>query len=484
VRFSSKVNKFNATRRILGNYKNAHEKRLLDKFFFQVRKHSILVFLRKMSSPKPHTRIMDYLDTLPTGQILLNVPRIGTFNSDVERAMQIISTVIAYKFDVDKKGKPRHCIIEAILSGVTGYNKFQISAYIPYMVRIPKASAYFKIVPPNEAIRQLCLSVCPKGYERSIEGAYLSATPTIPGLIKLAAKVGIDNQTWPIQPKLLYTCLSRFLIDLDEVMPIPDFTFPYEYVDNLPYNSDSNTGFPVFAFDEKLKKRDIQPYVIAYCKQLFKEVQRGTSAWDWVVTLVTRFFAKNEVRGPDDPIDKVRIIGTNGPLGDAFSRLVSMGALDRWSKFLPCFIGVSVWSTMVYTMLLAMEHRYFMKIDKRMRTKDIMVRHAHDTCYILLDLSSQDFTFNPLLLFITLWLRIFSYDFSKSPGMDRDMFINIFVLEMGYANCKVVHWLDDMFYIFLGMMCSGYLMTSHGDTIFDICYQMCFYDPFIGSRYP
>jgi len=248
---------------------------------------------------------------------------------------------------------------------------------------------------------------------------------------------------------------------------------PYEYVDNLPYNSDSNTGFPVFAFDEKLKKRDIQPYVIAYCKQLFKEVQRGTSAWDWVVTLVTRFFAKNEVRGPDDPIDKVRIIGTNGPLGDAFSRLVSMGALDRWSKFLPCFIGVSVWSTMVYTMLLAMEHRYFMKIDKRMRTKDIMVRHAHDTCYILLDLSSQDFTFNPLLLFITLWLRIFSYDFSKSPGMDRDMFINIFVLEMGYANCKVVHWLDDMFYIFLGMMCSGYLMTSHGDTISLIFVTKC-----------
>jgi len=45
-----------------------------------------------------------------------------------------------------------------------------------------------------------------------------------------------------------------------------------------------------------------------------------------------------------------------------------------------------------------------------------------------------------------------------------EVFIHLFAFEMGYANVKVVQWLDQMYYIFLGIMTSGYVYTSHGDT--------------------
>jgi len=73
-------------------------------------------------------------------------------------------------------------------------------------------------------------------------------------------------------------------------------------------------------------------------------------------------------------------------LFDGITKLVSQTSMQQWERYKSCFIGVSVWSTLVYFMLKVMNHHEFMNIVPEFRDVDIGVRDPADTLYITLDL--------------------------------------------------------------------------------------------------
>jgi len=428
---------------------------------------SVAIFLRKRKlSADDNDPAYNKLRKLNTGEgKVLEIPRTSSVPVDLGRAMDIIKRFCAYDFPVDEKGRCTDSIIEAILSGICGHNIFPISVFQPFKIILPKASSYFKLVVPNEVFRMIALRHVPKGKERYVTGCFLSTSPSVAGLVKVAAKFGTDNFHWNVSPARLRAVLTYFIYDLRSIF-VADYKFPYEAVTELPYNPSSSAGYPIYGISGNLKKKDIAALVRVHTKwAIDKIIIDPIEGYYRFPTFMYRFYPKAEVLDPDEDKGKVRVIGTVGPIGDNVSRLVSAPAMSHWARYRSCFIGVSIYSTLVYTSLKTMHHHEFMRIKVEFRDEDIKVRDPAKTAYIVLDLSGQDVSFTPLLLFITSWLRLFSSKYQNSTRADLEVLISLFVTEMGFANCKTVQWLDKMFYVFLGIMCSGYLMTSHIDTI-------------------
>jgi len=445
----------------------------LDIFHFDVRKETIVVMIRKdvTNCPAEASKLFNMLQYID--RPLLEVPRCSSLSEDLYKTMVVVSKISTYDFATDHRGQANFSIIEPILSSIVGRNKFPISVYSPFKFKLIHAQSYFKSFEPNIALKNIAYSNVDIKFRRYVSGAYLSASPTITGLMRLSRKIGTDNHNWNIDPDILQICLLKILTELDS-LPSDSYNFPYELIDDMGYNPDSSVGFNHYAFTNIYKKRELQPYVRVHLKRIINALKENPlSVYNVIPVIVHKFVPKNEARGPDDDPDKIRIIGMMGLLGDHISKILSKATMEKWQLYPSCFIGVSVWSTLTYTTLKVLNHHCFNRIDSALRTSSVVPRHPYHTTYITMDLSGQDVSFNPLLLFITLWMRLFTSDFSNSSPLDRDLFISLFTFEMGFVNSKVVHWLDNMFYIFLGMMCSGYVMTSHGDTMSLILVTRC-----------
>jgi hypothetical protein len=392
---------------------------------------------------------------------VFELPSSGSLRADIELAVRILDNISAYDVNLDCA---EHSIIELLMSTVVGVNKFPIWHKMKFKFRFRPAITYFPIIPPNEVIRSFCYKHAPVGYEHYVSGAYLSAQPTLKAIVELAKKMSKDNFTWDIDMKLLRTTLLRLLVDLDE-LPKMNGSFPHEFACDSDINPHTSTGFPLFAFNVGMKKRDTQPYVNGLMRKVIKKVMKGAKMHTVVPPFVHKFFFKTEVRTPDEPIDKVRALGTMGPFADAVAKVVSIPTMARWQCYAPVMIGVSIWSTFVYQILKNTKNFNYNKIHTAIRGPDVAAANPADMIYIILDLSAQDMSFNPLMLFVTLYLRLYSVGYIGRSESDVRLWIQFFTVEMGYVNVKVVEWLDGMFYIFLGIMCSGYVMTSHGDTM-------------------
>jgi hypothetical protein len=113
-----------------------------------------------------------------------------------------------------------------------------------------------------------------------------------------------------------------------------------------------------------------------------------------------------------------------------------------------------------------MNHPDFNKYPDYMRNYQVVNDHSKDCCYITLDISAQDWSFTPALLFLCLLFRLFYCDFSSTSEMEK--FLEMFAVESGWVNAKLVQWFGGYYYIMLGVMASGYLGTSHIDTLMSI----------------
>lgn len=383
---------------------------------------------------------------------------------------------LAHDIKVFELTDPSAVTADDILSNLYGEKCIPISVLVQPRPRPTKASSAFKSVDVNESIRDLCVESVDQvdtSYRDYVRGAYVSTIPTTENLYELQRKVCSGKLIYDVNEDVLLGAIGTIVDDLDISEWQMDVTVDPSVVDCIGSNPNAGVGFKHYNVGQTTKREDAP--IAARCVKDYLELLEHVigSSENYLPPFIHTYAAKAEVRDKDTPPGKIRIISMLGMIPDMITAIVGtpfMQGLQRWKG---CLIGTSIWSSLVYYVLYGLDHADFNRYAndlKQGQSTTPMPRNAkrryRKLCrwlYITFDISTQDWSYTPCLLSI---LRIISAMYCKSQ--DANVFASfkeMFAIEAAYVDAKLVKWFSDVFYIILGIMASGYGLTSHFATM-------------------
>jgi hypothetical protein len=355
---------------------------------------------------------------------------------------------------------------DAILANIHSDKWIPISVVTDSPTKMPECSKLFRNVPQDGFIRKLasqaCLDICPD-MVRYVEEAYISTIPDAKNLFALKDKMSASQSKWDANPVLLKAVIGilvhRFKVTQWQMNPdmLPSV------VSKLRFNPVSGAGFRHLDLNlNPYNKRNLAPFVETQLRTILEEMPNYIGhAEDLIPVMVHTYTPKEEVCGADREPGKIRLIGMCGLLHDMISKLMNTPFMQGFQKWEGCLIGTSIWGTLVPMVMKAL------RIPEYNNFRDGLIKEKITPLpyrvYLTVDLSGQDVSFKPALLFALLMFRHF-YVKHEIPEF-KDVFDEMFSVEAASVDAKIILWFGNVYRLVVGLMTSGYQGTSHLDTL-------------------
>lgn len=355
---------------------------------------------------------------------------------------------------------------EFILSHLYSDKFIPMSVYTTSPSKMQSVKEMFKVQEDTTDIKGLAKRVVEQiapQYVTHVTDAYVSSIPTEENLYALQEKFCKGSAKWDVNPMIFQATLAIMVkrMEVAKYQMIP--TIDPDVAGTLGLNPNAGTGFKHWNIPIARNKRNYAPYMDEALKQILEQMPKYVGhAEDIIPPMMHVNCIKKEVRAHDAEKGKVRVIGMVGLLHDMITKLVSTPFMQGFQKWESCLIGTSVWKSLVPMCMKALRIGEFNDLPEGVRGGYTVEDLKELLAFFTLDLSSQDLSFKPGLLFALLMFRSF-YVNGEVPAFN-DVFNEMFAYETASVSAKQMEWFGKVYYMVLGIMTSGYGNTSHIDT--------------------
>ena len=354
---------------------------------------------------------------------------------------------------------------EFILANLYGDKYTPVAVYTTSDTVMTKASKMFKQVAQNDDIRAMGAEAVSEHPELTqyVLGAFVSSNPSLHNLQAIVDKMCKGGAKLNVDQRYLKAAFGLFTYLLrPQDWQMQADTDP-AIAGKLRFNPNAAAGFKHFNIDIARNKRNNGPYMDEALKQILEQLKDyiGRSE-DLIPPAVHNYTVKPEVREVGAELGKIRLIGMIGQLHDMISKIVDTPFMQGFQRWSGCMIGTSVWTSLSPFLMHAMREGDFNTYRPELREGlPVVVDPQADYFYIVLDVSGQDVSFKPVLLFLLLMFRHLYVETDDPVALE--LFDELFANETAQVNTKLVQWFGGLWYIVQGIMTSGYHGTSHVD---------------------
>lgn len=391
------------------------------------------------------------------GQCVFQLPGSGDDSVDMKTCINLL----AHTFRIAEASSDS--VGDRVLSYLYSPKYIPISMFTSSTTRSPKVANLFADIKPNAHIKELGLNAVmtvDPAYADHVTGAYLSTVPSLENLSALRDKMCKTGTVYDANLAHFKAVFGFLLCDFKAHSWQMDASVDPDVPYFLNYNPNSGVGFKHWELHYSRTKRDMAPYARRVVKKFLRLVKDNIgSGEDLLPPQVYTYTTKAEIRSVEEAPGKVRLISMVGLVWDFVSKLCTLPFMRGLEKWYGCLIGTSVWSTFTYTLLRGAREPEFMNLEEHMRGESFVPDDPTKFMWVIADISAHDMSYSPVGLFGYLLFRLFYVTYADK--YDEDIFKEMFSVEMGGVNSKVVQWFGGYTYMVLGLMASGWLGTSH-----------------------
>lgn len=313
---------------------------------------------------------------------------------------------------------------------------------------------------PNEVIRVFCRQFVPERYHVYYDGSYVNVAITSTGFAKMVHKLeGIRDTKGNVSvniPMGVEKLFKAWILLLHQ-LKFEEIDLPYDCSEKVAHH-DWYKHIAALGFDSYQVRRcgnkgmwikENQKFIDWF---LWKLIREGAKVEDIAPCAAYVLALKAEVRGPDVPIDKVRLLMTNEMFID-FLKDTVMRPNYLWYKGLDDYLGgVPLRGGFIPKLLRAIGHPlariWFPKCEVL----------PYESAIVCLDLSSQDNSYKNEGKHLKIMTFLLAFRFENSQAFGVFWKIASFILEN--TDINIVQLFGDAFFISLGNLQTGDKFTA------------------------
>jgi len=320
---------------------------------------------------------------------------------------------------------------------------------------------YFKNIQPDLYLQKLCadaiwnVNFSFAEYTRIVKGSYVTTARSFETYVNVVDKFS-NYFMVPLIPEEFETIATYVVFkDLLRLGPIP---LTLHKLTVSIFSSGAGSGFILWQGMTFTKALNI-PFVVDFLNYAFAAIYNGAHPSDFFRVIIYKMLIKSEVRGPDDPVHKSRLMGQADMAGEGVSEFINRPILDRIHQMPWCGIGYSMWSSTIINALCALRHPLCARLNKFIKRPDKLV-NTYDRCLFMMDISGQDVSFVPDYLVKLGGMLMSLYDWNNPDKKLVRLYKLLFTWSKANLNAKLVQWFGGTFVYFNGKSLSGDKLTS------------------------